>query len=253
MKKRIIAANWKMNKLYHEALELANDINMSLELDDLQGKEIIIAAPFIYLKDLVDFFKFDDYIKVAAQNCSNQISGAYTGEISAQMLASLDVDYCIVGHSERRQYFNETEEMILEKMNLLLDSGIKPIYCCGETLQHRESNNHFKVIENQLTESVLKLDKEKLNQIVIAYEPVWAIGTGITATPQQAQEMHSFISNTIQNHFKDSSLYVPLLYGGSCNTKNAAELFALPNVDGGLIGGASLIAEDFIQICNLPS
>jgi triosephosphate isomerase len=186
---------------------------------------------------------------VGGQNVSDKASGAYTGEIAAAMLESLEVDYCIIGHSERRKYFNETDEVLAVKANQLLEHNIRPIYCCGELLEQRENNTHFDVVRQQLKNGLFHLEDEAFKNIVIAYEPVWAIGTGVTASPDQAQEMHAFIRNLIADEYGTAIAdNTTILYGGSCNSGNAKELFANPDVDGGLIGGASLKAEEFIKI-----
>jgi len=191
----------------------------------------------------------ENNFSVGAQNCSNHEVGAYTGEISAAMLKSLDVQYCIIGHSERRKYFKETHEELAEKVNLLLDNSINPIFCCGEVLEERESEKHFDIVKGQISDSLFKLNKEELLNVVIAYEPVWAIGTGKTATSDQAQEMHAFIRGLLSEKYgEDIANEISILYGGSCNAKNAKELFSQKDVDGGLIGGAALKAEDFLAI-----
>ena len=190
-------------------------------------------------------------IKLGAQNCSEHSSGAYTGEVSASMLQSIGVNYVIIGHSERRIYFNETNQVIAKKINEAIRSNLQPIFCCGEQLAERETNNHFNIIENQLEEGLFHLSATNFEKVIIAYEPVWAIGTGITATSNQAQEMHYFIRNLIATKYNTTiANNCSVLYGGSCNALNAKELFSEPDVDGGLIGGASLKATDFIEIAN---
>jgi triosephosphate isomerase len=186
---------------------------------------------------------------VAAQNCSNKKSGAYTGEVSAEMLKSIEVSYCLVGHSERREYFGETNQLLAEKLDICLSNAITPIFCCGEALQTRENNSQNLFVENQLRESLFHLSPEAIQKIVIAYEPIWAIGTGKTASTEQAQEMHAFIRTVLKNQYGESvASGVSILYGGSVKANNAKELFASKDVDGGLVGGASLNATEFVEI-----
>jgi len=247
MRSKIVAGNWKMNKSFSEAEELLDLIadNQENYFGDVQ---MIVCPPSVYLELATDYS--EEYpIFVGAQNVSQFVKGAYTGEISAAMLESMGVTHCIVGHSERRKYFGETDKEIAEKINNLLSFGIEPIYCCGETLEERNKNNHFEVVANQITEALFHLTEEDINEIIIAYEPVWAIGTGVNATPQQAQEMHDFIRRLILDRYgNEVANNLPILYGGSCNPQNAKELFSMPDVDGGLIGGASLTVEDFLAI-----
>jgi triosephosphate isomerase len=248
---KIVAGNWKMNKDYHQALELVNDLTNLVAMQKPTNTTVILSPSFPYLKDVMDMVKDFDFLKISAQNCSHKSMGAFTGEVSAEMLASLGVEYCIVGHSERREYFGETDAIILEKIKLLLLNEIKPIYCCGEKLMERENETYFSVVESQLKNSVLNLNEEEIKNLIIAYEPVWAIGTGKTATTEQAGQMHQFIFDCLNKHFgSDSAAQIPILYGGSCNPKNAKELFSTNHIHGGLIGGASLIAEDFFAIIN---
>jgi triosephosphate isomerase (TIM) len=248
---KIVAGNWKMNKDYHQAMELVNDLSNLISEKKPLDTTVVLSPNFLYIKDAIEMVKDFDCIKISAQNCSHKSSGAYTGEVSAEMLSSMGVDFCIVGHSERREYFAETDSIILEKIILLLQNNIKPIYCCGEKLVERENDSYFSVVENQLIESVLNLNASEIVNIVIAYEPVWAIGTGKTATAKQAGEMHQFIYECLTNKYgNDISVKIPILYGGSCNPKNAKELFSTKHINGGLIGGASLIAEDFFAIIN---
>ena len=191
----------------------------------------------------------ESHYSVGAQNVSNFESGAYTGEVAANMLHSMGIEYCIIGHSERRKYFNETDEQLFLKAELLLKNDILPIFCCGELLPEREANKHFDVVKNQLENAVFRLEPLDFAKIIIAYEPVWAIGTGVTATSEQAQEMHAFIRSLISDKYgKEIAKNTSILYGGSCNAQNAKELFANSDVDGGLIGGASLKADDFLKI-----
>jgi len=247
MRQKIVAGNWKMNKSFSEAEELLDSIAES------QGKyngdvQLIVCPPSVYLELATDYSE-EFPIFVGAQNVSQFVKGAYTGEISAAMLASMGLTHCIVGHSERRKYFGETDKEIAEKIKNLLSFEIIPIYCCGETLEERNQNIHFEVVANQISESLFHLTEEEMGEIVIAYEPVWAIGTGVNATSQQAQEMHDFIRRLVlEKYGNEVANDLPILYGGSCNPQNAKELFSNPDVDGGLIGGASLSVEDFLAI-----
>lgn len=249
MRRKIVAGNWKMNKTMDEAYDLVHNLIDMLDEEILGETDIIIAPPSIILPDVVEELWDVDYISVAAQNCHHQASGAYTGEISAAMVASIEADGVIVGHSERRQYFGETDAMIAEKINRCLENDLIPIYCCGETLDERETGSHFDVVSRQLRDALYHLKNEEMAEVIIAYEPVWAIGTGETATPEQAQEIHAHIRNEIRKQFgAEIAENISILYGGSCNPGNAASLFAKPDVDGGLIGGASLKAADFTAI-----
>jgi len=248
MRKNIVAGNWKMNKTFEEADDLLFDLAESLKDLELENEEVIVCPPAIYLEMSTDV-GLENNFAVGAQNCASEASGAYTGEISAAMLKSLEVQYCIVGHSERRKYYHETHEDLEKKVNLLLDNDISPIFCCGEVLEERESEKHFDIIKAQISESLFGLNAEELLNIVIAYEPVWAIGTGKTASSAQAQEMHAFIRGLLSEKYgTEVANEITILYGGSCNAKNAQELFSQNDVDGGLIGGASLKAEDFLAI-----
>ena len=248
MRTNIVAGNWKMNNTFEEADNLINDIVEYLKNNPQDKASVILCPPAVYLEMATDFAQ-DLELFIGAQNISNYASGAYTGEISAQMLSSMDVDYTIIGHSERRKYFNESHEMLAQKVNMALQFDIAPIFCCGELLPERESGKHFDIVKSQLEESLFHLNKTDFGNVVIAYEPVWAIGTGVTATSEQAQEMHAYIRKLIVDKYgKEIAENTTILYGGSCNAKNAKELFANPDVDGGLIGGASLKADEFIQI-----
>ena len=249
MRKHIVAGNWKMNKTFEEADELINDIKDQLEGITLdRNTQVIICPPFPFLEMATDYSE-ESYFAVGAQNVSDQESGAYTGEVSAAMLESMELEYCIVGHSERRAYYHETDEIVARKVDQLLKHGISPIVCCGEVLEERESNRQFEVVKKQITDGLFHLTAEQFANIIIAYEPVWAIGTGKTATPEQAQEIHAFIRGLIAEKYGQAVAdETSILYGGSCKPGNAKELFANPDVDGGLIGGASLKANDFIGI-----
>ena len=247
MRKEIVAGNWKMNKNLQQGKELCNSILNQLET---LNKEVILAVPHTHLTVLAELIKGSD-LKLAAQNCHHELSGAYTGEISASMLAEIGVDYVILGHSERRLYNNEGNNLLRKKVNAALSQNLKVIYCCGETLDDRNSEVHFDLVNKQIVEGLFHLNAEAIKNIVIAYEPIWAIGTGETATSAQAQEMHAHIRNVITNQYGAELAHdISILYGGSCNANNAQELFAQTDVDGGLIGGASLYAEDFISIIN---
>ena len=250
MRKKIVAGNWKMNKTFQEADDLLFEIADELNDKGRGEVEVIVCPPAPYLEMACDIAADNDFM-VGAQNLSQWENGAYTGEISAAMLHSMGVTHCILGHSERRTYFGENDKAIAMRIDLALNNGIIPIYCCGEVLAERQQEKHFEVVENQVGEALFHLAKEAMQQVIIAYEPVWAIGTGVTASPEQAQEMHAFIRGLISGRFgKDLAEETVILYGGSCNAKNASELFANLDVDGGLIGGASLKASDFVTIIN---
>lgn len=248
MRRNIVAGNWKSNETFNQADDLINDIAEGLRAFDSTDVDVIVCPPFPYL-ELVQDAAEDVEFFVGAQNVSKFDNGAYTGEVSAQMLQSMNVDYCIVGHSERRKYFFETNQDVAEKVNKLLVVDITPIVCVGESLEDREAGKHFDVIREQVSQGLFHLSAEAMEKVIIAYEPVWAIGTGKTATKEQAQEIHAFIRNMLAEKYSDDTAQeISILYGGSCNAKNAKELFAQQDVDGGLIGGASLKAADFIEI-----
>lgn len=247
MRKKIIAGNWKMYKDLAQANEFFTYLVKNAPNTE---NEIIIAPSYTNLWHAYEITK--EYpIEIAAQNMHQENEGAYTGEVSAAMLKSIGIQRVILGHSERREYFNETDSLLAQKVNTALANEMQIIFCIGEKLEERKSNNHFQVVKSQLENGLFHLLKESWNNIVIAYEPVWAIGTGETATPEQAQEMHQFIRNTIREKYDAyTSENVRILYGGSVKPDNALELFSKPDVDGGLVGGASLKASDFIQIIN---
>lgn len=248
MRKRMVAGNWKMNNNASQASELLYSIGEKLEDPKSNNVEVVICPPHLYLSEAVDAAEECDF-SVGAQNVAEWEKGAYTGEVSAEMLKSMEVQYCIVGHSERRKYFKETDAQIKNKVLLLLKNEIRPIVCCGEALEEREAGHHFNVVGKQIKEALFGFSVEEFDKVVIAYEPVWAIGTGKTATPEQAQEMHAFIRGLVEKQYgKETADNLTILYGGSCNAKNAKELFKKPDVDGGLIGGASLVADDFVAI-----
>lgn len=247
MRKKIVAGNWKMNKAHSEAIELVSGI-VEASYDD--SVQLIVIPPSIYAAEIEEISS-GSAVAVGAQNSSEHESGAYTGELSAAMIKSIRTQYVLVGHSERREYFNESNEVLALKVDQLLNNELTPIFCCGEMLEEREKENHFNLIEAQLNEGLFHLDSAQLLNCIIAYEPVWAIGTGVTASSDQAQEMHKFIRGLLVGKYgKDVAEGISILYGGSCKPSNAKELFANPDVDGGLIGGASLKVSDFIAIAN---
>lgn len=247
MRKKIVAGNWKMNKTLSEGLALAKELDSVLAKKSVNC-DVVIGVPFIHLAsvcDAVDTTK----LGVAAQNSAAEVKGAYTGEVSAEMVKSTGAGYVILGHSERREYYGETSEILNKKVALALANGLTPIYCCGEALEIREAGTHNEYVINQLKETVFKLSEEDFAKIVIAYEPIWAIGTGRTASSAQAQEMHKAIRDSIAANFNaEVAENTSILYGGSCKPSNAKELFTNPDVDGGLIGGASLTSADFMGI-----
>jgi triosephosphate isomerase len=249
MRKKIVAGNWKMNLDYNEGLSLFSEI-VNMVKDEITGTQTaVICSPFIHLHSLAQLAKGYDKVAIGAQNAHQAESGAYTGETSAKMVKSTGAEYVILGHSERRQYFGEGNELLAAKTDTALKNGLKPIFCIGETLDERETEVHFEVIKKQLVEGVFHLSAEQFAQVILAYEPVWAIGTGKTATAAQAQEVHAFIRNEIATQYNQTVADdTTILYGGSCNPKNAQELFEQGDIDGGLIGGASLKSRDFLDI-----
>lgn len=251
MRQKIVAANWKMHTMLEEGIELVRAVLAQIEKKVETGKWVIFAPPFTHLKSVSDIVAAYERIAVAAQNCHYEPKGAYTGEISAAMLRSVGCRYVIIGHSERRRLFYESEEMILKKIEAALQAGLKVIYCCGESWEEREQGMQEKFVAAQLEGSILKLTKDQLSAVVVAYEPVWAIGTGKNATPVEAQQMHAFIRDVIAIRFgHEVAARQSIVYGGSLNAENAREIFAQPDVDGGLVGGASLQAEAFVTIVN---
>lgn len=246
MRKKIVAGNWKMNTTPAEGVELLKGV-AALKGEVCSCVEFIVAPPFTHLSEVVKVAKGTG-IMVGAQNCAAEAKGAYTGEVSAQMIASLGVQYVILGHSERREYYGETSETLNKKMVQAYANNLIPIYCVGEKLDERESGNYFDVVRAQIEEVVFNLTAEQFAQLIIAYEPVWAIGTGKTASAEQAQEIHAFIRKVLTEKFGAAAENTPILYGGSCKPSNASEIFAKADVDGGLIGGAALVAADFIGI-----
>lgn len=255
MRKKIVAGNWKMNKNFQDAEELLDELSEQIEKGQKSSKvEVIVCPPALYTEMALDLSHSEDgerLFGVGAQDVSEHGQGAYTGEISADMLGSMGVEYCIVGHSERRKYFKETDAQVAAKVDKLLSEGITPIVCVGELLEDREAGRHFDLIRTQVEKGLFGLKQLDFVKVIIAYEPVWAIGTGKTARPDQAQEIHAFIRGLVEEKYgKEVARNLSILYGGSCNAKNAAELFAQNDVDGGLIGGAALKAEDFVTIIN---
>lgn len=248
MRSKIVAGNWKMNKNFNDSKALASALVTGLEGKKLENTRVVVAPTFVNLT-AVKALVSDSSVEVAAQNMHQADSGAFTGEISAEMLTSIGIRTVVLGHSERREYFGETDALLTEKVQAALARGLEVIFCFGEVLEDRKAGNHFSVVFSQISEVLFGLDAAAWNNIVLAYEPVWAIGTGETATAEQAQEMHAFIRKSLEDQY-DASLAasVSILYGGSCKPGNAKEIFSKKDVDGGLIGGASLQASDFIAI-----
>ena len=248
MRKNIVAGNWKMNTTVAEGVQLAKEVNEAVAAAGELKCDVVIGVPFTHLtavKDVIDIEK----VGLSAENCANKEKGAYTGEVSAAMVASTGANYVILGHSERREYYNETPEILKEKVDLALANGLKVIFCCGESLELRNAGTYEEFIKAELKDSLFHLSAEEFANIVIAYEPIWAIGTGVTATSDQAEEVHAFIRSFLAEKYGETVADdTTILYGGSCKPSNAPELFAKPNIDGGLIGGASLKAADFMGI-----
>ncbi|HMP98274.1 MAG TPA: triose-phosphate isomerase [Cyclobacteriaceae bacterium] len=249
MRKKIAAGNWKMNKTLEEAQALTSEI-MGMVQDEVNNHaEIILCVPYPYLQTLKNLLGNDARIKLGAQDCSEHAWGAYTGEVSAKMLAAMQIPYVIIGHSERRQYHHESNDLLARKTDAALAAQLIPIFCCGEPLEVREANKHEALVKQQIEEGLFHLDAAQLQKVVIAYEPVWAIGTGKTATSQQAQEMHEVIRKHISAKYgNELAESISILYGGSVKPDNAKELFSCQDVDGGLVGGASLKSRDFTDI-----
>jgi len=247
MRMKIVAGNWKMNTTVPEGIELAKAV-VAKSAEVPSDVKLIIATPFTHLWPVAEAVK-GSVVSLSAENCADKEKGAYTGEVSAAMLASAGCEYTILGHSERRQYYGETDEKLVEKTKLALANGLKVILCVGENLEEREAGKHFDVCEAQIKNVLYNFTSEEMANIVIAYEPVWAIGTGKTATSEQAEEIHAFIRKTVADKFgAEVAENTSILYGGSCKPSNAKELFARKDIDGGLIGGAALKADDFIAI-----
>jgi triosephosphate isomerase (TIM) len=249
MRKKIVAGNWKMNKGPEEALKLTSEIVNMVKDEVRSDVQVVIAPPYLYLASLKKMISESSNVALAAQNCHTESSGAYTGEVSADMIKAIGAEYVILGHSERREYFKESHEELAKKTDIALAKGLTPIFCCGEPLDIREANTHVEYVSRQLTESLFHLSEEDFSKVVIAYEPIWAIGTGRTASAEQAQEMHHALRQHLASKYGSTIAdTIPILYGGSCKPSNAAEIFAGADVDGGLIGGASLQSRDFTDI-----
>jgi triosephosphate isomerase (TIM) len=250
MRKQIAAANWKMNLNYQQAEKLLDEL-LAVPHELKSHQLAIFAVPFPYLQLANEKLGGKENIFTAAQNCYSKKSGAYTGEVSVEMLTSMKIQYVIIGHSERREYFSESNQLLAEKINICLGTGIQPIFCCGESLDVREAGTQNEFVGKQLEESLFHLSPTQLQQVIIAYEPIWAIGTGKTASSDQAQEMHAFIRGQLSGKYGNAvAENISILYGGSVKGSNASELFSRPDVDGGLVGGASLNAEEFVTIIN---
>lgn len=246
MRNKIVAGNWKMNTTVAEGVELAKAV--AAKVSEIPSDvKLIVGVPFTHLVPVGEAIKGTS-IGLSAQNCADKKSGAYTGEVSVDMLKSVGCSYVILGHSERREYYGETDAKLVDKVALALEAGISPIFCIGETLQEREAGRHFDVVGSQIKNVLYTLTPEQMAKVVVAYEPVWAIGTGKTATAEQAQEIHAYIRSVLAEKFGSLSEEISILYGGSCKPSNAKELFACKDIDGGLIGGASLKADDFAAI-----
>lgn len=249
MRKKIVAGNWKMNLGLEQGIQLFNEIKDLIKVEISGDQEVIVCSPSVHLSSLANALDPNYKLSIGSQNCHQADSGAYTGEISASMIASTGAEYVIIGHSERRLYFSESNSMLAQKLDSVLKNDLFPIFCIGETLEQRNDETYFDVIKEQISEASFHLDAANYSKLILAYEPVWAIGTGLTASPEQAQEIHLFIRTQIAEKYGQTIAdNLTILYGGSCNPKNAAELFAQADIDGGLIGGASLKARDFVDI-----
>ncbi|MBS1950615.1 MAG: Triosephosphate isomerase [Cytophagales bacterium] len=248
MRQKIVAGNWKMNKTMPEAQALSSEVMGMVSSEVTTNTKVVLCVPFPFLP-VIKYLLGKSSVAVGAQNCSEHDWGAYTGEVSALMLKSMDIPYVILGHSERRQYFGEDGKLLVKKIDKALAAALTPIFCCGEPLEVREKGTHDTLVRQQVEEALFHLSAESLKKVVIAYEPVWAIGTGKTATSQQAQEMHAVIRKQLASKYGDTiAQEISILYGGSVNSKNAQELFSCPDVDGGLVGGASLKSREFVDI-----
>ncbi|MBQ4446528.1 MAG: triose-phosphate isomerase [Prevotella sp.] len=244
MRRKIVAGNWKMNMNLQDGIALAKELNDTLTAEK-PNCGVVICTPFIHLASIAQFLN-QEVVALGAENCADKVKGAYTGEVSAEMVKSTGAQYVIIGHSERRGYYNETPEILREKVLLALENGLQVIFCIGESLEEREANKQNEVVKAELEGSVFNLSEEDFRKVIIAYEPIWAIGTGKTATSDQAEEIHAYIRSIIAERYgKEVAEDTTILYGGSCKASNAPELFAKPDIDGGLIGGASLKAADF--------
>ena len=250
MRKKIVAGNWKCNTTVKEGVELAKSVNELVLTKGAKDVVVVLGTPFTHLTSVVEAVAANR-INVASQNCATEPKGAFTGEVSVSMIKSTGATYVIIGHSERREYYHETSETLNKKLALTLEEGLTPIYCCGEALAIREAGTQNQFVKQQLDETIFLLPIEKILKVVIAYEPIWAIGTGKTASTQQAQDMLAFIRGLIAAKYtKEVAEEISILYGGSCSASNANDLFSQPDIDGGLIGGASLKAADFLSIIN---
>jgi triosephosphate isomerase (TIM) len=250
MRKKIVAGNWKCNKTLQSGVELAEAVLKSVIVSGDPEVEVVLCTPFIHLAKVAETVD-NQRVKAGAQNCAAEAKGAYTGEVSAEMVKSTGASFVILGHSERREYYGEVSSTLNKKLALTLANGLTPVYCCGEPLAIREAGTQNEYVKNQLEETIFLLTESDFAKLVIAYEPIWAIGTGKTATAMQAQEMHAFIRSIIAAKFGSAvAEETSILYGGSCKSSNAKELFSNPDVDGGLIGGASLDPADFLGIIN---
>ncbi len=249
MRKKIAAGNWKMNTTLQEGMQLASEV-VNMASDEVKSEvQVILIPPFPHLTSINKLVESKNGIYVGAQNCHQEASGAFTGEVSAEILASSGIDFVVIGHSERREYFSESGDLLAAKTNAVLKNRMTPIFCCGEKLEVREQNGHFDLVGTQIKEGLFHLTAAELSKVVIAYEPVWAIGTGVTASTDQAQEMHAHIRQVLaENYDQDLADGISILYGGSVKPDNSRELFACPDVDGGLVGGASLKSRDFVDI-----
>ena len=249
MRKKIIAGNWKMNLGLEEGITLFSELRKLIQEEVSADHKIVVCPPFTHIQSLANMLESDDKLFVGAQNCHQADNGAFTGEISAAMLASAGAEYVIIGHSERRLYFAESNADLEQKIRVAIKYGLRPIFCIGETLEQRNNGTFFEVIKSQISEVAFRLSDIDFEKLILAYEPVWAIGTGLTASPEQAQEIHAYLRNLVsENYNPNMADQVSILYGGSCNPKNASDLFAKADIDGGLIGGASLKARDFVDI-----
>jgi len=252
MRKKIVAGNWKMNLDYQEGISLFSEV-VNMVKDEIRGEQqIVVCSPFIHLQSVASLSKDASNVSIGAQNVHQEESGAYTGEISAKQIRSVGAEYVILGHSERRAYFGESDALLAKKVDISLQHHLYPIFCIGETKEERESGDFFNVIKSQLENGVFHLSAADFSKIILAYEPVWAIGTGLTASPEQAQEVHAFIRKEIAEKYGEAvAAETSILYGGSCNPKNAVDLFSQADIDGGLIGGASLKSRDFTDIAKV--
>lgn len=250
MRQKVVAGNWKCNTTLQEGVELAKEVNALVEEKGAEDVVVILGAPFTHLATVAGLVN-GNRVAVAAQNCAAEAKGAFTGEVSVDMIKSTGAKAVILGHSERREYYAETSEILNKKLALTLEAGLLPVYCCGEALEVREADKQNEFVKQQLDETIFKLSADDFKKVVIAYEPIWAIGTGVTASSDQAQDMLAYIRSLIAEKYDEAIAEgTTILYGGSCNAKNASELFGKQDIDGGLIGGASLKAGDFIQIIN---